>query len=328
MVRIACALIRRRGRVPVTGAALRVGRGRINVQVVMRPTRPAPDTWRYSSELHCAECDLAYRAPAPSQFSFNSPLGACETCRGFGRTIGIDYGLVIPDETRTLRAGAIKPWQTKSYLECQEDLEKFAKLRGIPLDTPWRELPAQAREWVIEGEGAWSKKVWYGARRFFAWLETRAYKMHVRVLLSRYRAYTPCAACDGARLKNEALLWRIGDAALASATLGGTPRFRPRGVEWSAATLEALPGLSLHDLVLLPVERSYEFFQKLKLPAPLDEASELLLGEIRDSATMSTTGSAFLRQPRVPHALGRGSAAHQPDHRARYLARQHAVRAR
>ena len=165
--------------------------------------------------------------PAPSQFSFNSPLGACETCRGFGRTIGIDYGLVIPDETRTLRAGAIKPWQTKSYAECQEDLEKFAKLRGIPLDTPWRELPAQAREWVIEGEGAWSKKVWYGARRFFAWLETRAYKMHVRVLLSRYRAYTPCTACDGARLKTEALLWRIGDAALASATLGGTPRFRP-----------------------------------------------------------------------------------------------------
>ncbi len=263
-------------------AALRVGRGRVNVQRVDAADPPQRlDTWRYSSELHCAECDLAYRAPAPSQFSFNSPLGACETCRGFGRTIGIDYGLVIPDETRTLRAGAIKPWQTKSYAECQEDLEKFAKLRGIPLDTPWRELPAAAREWVIEGEGAWSKKVWYGARRFFAWLETRAYKMHVRVLLSRYRAYTPCTACDGARLKTEALLWRIGDAALAHATLGATPRFRPRGVEWSAATLGSLPGLSLHDLVLLPVERSFEFFQKLRLPAPLDEASELLLGEIR-----------------------------------------------
>jgi excinuclease ABC subunit A len=263
-------------------AALRVGRGRVSVQVVDAAEPPKRlDTWRYSSELHCAECDLAYRAPAPSQFSFNSPLGACETCRGFGRTIGIDYGLVIPDESRSLRAGAIKPWQTKSYAECQEDLEKFAKLRGIPLDTPWRELPAQARAWVIEGEGAWSKKVWYGAKRFFAWLETRAYKMHVRVLLSRYRAYTPCSACDGARLKTEALLWRIGDAALARATLGDTPPFRPRGVEWSAATLAALPGLSLHDLVLLPVERGYEFFQKLKLPAPLDEASELLLGEIR-----------------------------------------------
>ncbi|HUA88739.1 MAG TPA: excinuclease ABC subunit UvrA [Steroidobacteraceae bacterium] len=263
-------------------AALRVGRGRVNVQVVDSGDPPARlDTWRYSSELHCAECDLAYRAPVPSQFSFNSPLGACETCRGFGRTIGIDYGLVIPDETKSLRGGAIKPWQTKSYAECQADLEKFAKLRGIALDTPWRELSAEARRWVIDGEGEWSKKVWYGARRFFAWLETRAYKMHVRVLLSRYRAYTPCTACDGARLKTESLLWRIGDAQLATATLGDTPRFRPQGVAWSAATLGSLPGLSIHDLVLLPVERSYEFFRRLELPRPLDEASELLLGEIR-----------------------------------------------
>jgi len=263
-------------------AALRVGRGRVNIQVVDAADPPHPlDTWRYSSELHCAECDRAYREPAPSQFSFNSPLGACDSCRGFGRTIGIDYGLVIPDETRTLRGGAIKPWQTKSYTECQQDLEKFAKLRGIPLDTPWRELPAEARKWVIEGEGAWSRKVWYGVKRFFAWLETRAYKMHVRVLLSRYRAYTPCGSCDGARLKTEGLLWRLGTHELAAATLRTTPRFRPQGVEWSADTLAALPGLSIHDVVLLPLERSYQFFQQLRLPAPLDEATELLLGEIR-----------------------------------------------
>jgi excinuclease ABC subunit A len=263
-------------------AALRVGRGRVNVQLADDADPPqSHGTWRYSSELHCAECDLAYRAPTPSQFSFNSPLGACDTCRGFGRTIGIDYGLVIPDETKSLRSGAIKPWQTKSYAECQEDLEKFAKLRGIPLDTPWRELSAEARKWVIEGEGAWSKKVWYGVKRFFAWLETRAYKMHVRVLLSRYRAYTPCSACDGARLKTEALLWRIGDRELANATLAGTARFRPQGVAWSGDALNALPGLAIHDLVLLPVERSAEFFQKLKLPEPLDQATELLLGEIR-----------------------------------------------
>jgi excinuclease ABC subunit A len=263
-------------------AALRVGRGRVSVRVVDEADPPQSlDTWRYSSELHCAECDLAYHAPTPSQFSFNSPLGACDTCRGFGRTIGIDYGLVIPDETKSLRAGAIKPWQTKSYAECQEDLEKFAKLRGIPLDTPWRELGSEARQWVIEGEGAWSKKVWYGVKRFFAWLETRAYKMHVRVLLSRYRAYTPCAACEGARLKTEALLWRIGDGELARTALGGRAPFRPQGVAWSADTLTALPGLSLHDVVLLPLERSYQFFQQLRLPAPLDEATQLLLGEIR-----------------------------------------------
>ncbi len=263
-------------------AALRVGRGRVNVYCMDEADPPQRlATWRYSSELHCADCDLAYQAPTPSQFSFNSPLGACEACRGFGRTIGIDYGLVIPDETKTLRGGAIKPWQSKSYAECQQDLEKFAKLRGIPLDTPWRELPQEARRWVIEGEGAWTKKVWYGVKRFFAWLETRAYKMHVRVLLSRYRAYTLCSACAGARLKPQGLLWRLGSHELASATLGGTPRFRPHDVEWSVATLNALPGLSIHDLLLLPVERSHQFFRTLELPPPLDEATELLLEEIR-----------------------------------------------
>ena len=128
----------------------------------------------------------------PSLFSFNSPVGACETCRGFGRTIGIDYGLVVPDEARRCAAARSSPGRRKSYKECQDDLVKFAKKRGIPLDTPWRELSDAQREWVIEGEGKWSKDVWYGAKRFFEWLETKAYKMHVRVLLSRYRAYTPC----------------------------------------------------------------------------------------------------------------------------------------
>ncbi|MBV8341461.1 MAG: excinuclease ABC subunit UvrA, partial [Gammaproteobacteria bacterium] len=263
-------------------AALRVGRGHVNVRVSEDgdPQR-AGAVWRYSSELHCADCDLAYQAPTPSAFSFNSPLGACDTCRGFGRTIGIDYGLVIPDETRSLRGGAIKPWQTKSYAECQQDLEKYAQLRGIPLDAPWRELTPEARRWVIEGEGPWTKKVWYGAKRFFAWLETRAYKMHVRVLLSRYRAYTPCTACDGARLKREGLLWRLGSRDLAARTLGATRRFRPQGVEWNDSTLSELPGLSLHDLMLLPLERSCDFFQQLELPRPLDEATELLLREVR-----------------------------------------------
>jgi excinuclease ABC subunit A len=289
-------------------AALRVGRGRVNVHVIDESDPPRPlESWRYSSELHCADCDLAYQPPTPSAFSFNSPLGACESCRGFGRTIGIDYGLVIPDETRTLRGGAIKPWQTKSYSECQQDLEKFAKLRGIPLDTPWRELGAEARRWVIEGEGAWSRKVWYGARRFFAWLETRAYKMHVRVLLSRYRAYTPCSACDGARLKTAGLLWRIGSRELADAALGEVPRFRPQGVQWSADTLAALRGLSIHDLMLLPVARSREFFEQLVLPRPLDEATELLLAEIRGRFRyLADVGLGYLTLDRQSRTLSGG----------------------
>ncbi len=106
-------------------AALRVGRGRVDVGACSTRRRHAPQraaTWRFSTDLHCADCDIHYRDPAPSLFSFNSPLGACDTCRGFGRVIGIDYGLVIPDESKTLRGGAVQPWQTESYSECQDDL--------------------------------------------------------------------------------------------------------------------------------------------------------------------------------------------------------------
>jgi excinuclease ABC subunit A len=288
--------------------ALRVGRGRVSVRVVDDADPPRTlAVWRYSSELHCAECDISYREPNPSLFSFNSPVGACETCRGFGRTIGIDYGLVIPDESKSLRDGAVRPWQTESYSECQDDLVKFAKKRGVPLDRPWRDLSVEQRSWVLEGEGRWEDGVWYGARRFFAWLETKAYKMHVRVLLSRYRAYTPCETCNGARLKPQALLWRLGSHSLAQAALGSTRRFRPAGAKWGDALLDALPGLCLHDLMLLPIDRACEFFRGLELPRPLDEATDLLLAEIRSrTAYLADVGLGYLTLDRQSRTLSGG----------------------
>ena len=256
--RLRAAAVDRSRLLEAVEAALRVGRGRVNVHVEQpSPAQAGEGVWRFSADLHCADCDIHYRDPTPSLFSFNSPLGACDTCRGFGRVIGVDYGLVVPDTAKTLRGGAIRPWQTESYRECQEDLEKFARKRGIPLEVPWRELTAEQRRWVIDGEGPWEKKVWYGAKRFFAWLETKSYKMHIRVLLSKYRSYTACADCSGARLKPEALLWRLG------------------------APNDGQPGPNIHDLMLLPVERVSGFFAALALPAPLDEAADLLLGEIR-----------------------------------------------
>ncbi len=267
-------------------AALKIGQGKINVYPLAADGK-ALAPWRFSSDLHCPDCDIHYSEPVPSLFSFNSPLGACETCRGFGRVIGIDYGLIVPDETKTLREGAIRPWQSPSFHECQDDIEKYAKKRGVPLDVPFRDLSAKQREWALEGEPEWVSwrkswpGTWYGVARFFRWLETKAYKMHVRVLLSRYRAYTPCSACNGARLKPDALLWRVGTKEDADRVIDPARRFRPAGANFSDETLRALPGLTVHDLVLLPAERTRAFFEQLHLPAPLDEATDLLLTEIR-----------------------------------------------
>ncbi|RZJ60724.1 MAG: excinuclease ABC subunit A, partial [Acidovorax sp.] len=231
---------------------------------------PAPELWRFSTGLHCPDSDLRYSDPIPSMFSFNSAVGACESCRGFGRVIGVDYGLVIPNDKLTLRAGAIKTIQTPAWKEAQDDLMRHAETAGIPRDTPWNKLTDDQKKWVIGGapgykDGQWSKQ-WYGIKRFFEYLESKAYKMHIRVLLSKYRSYTPCPTCAGARLKTESLLWRVGSKDDADAAVDPARRFMPEGVQWSRAQLEALPGLCLHDLMLLPIDRLRRFFDRMELP--------------------------------------------------------------
>ncbi|MCZ2406879.1 MAG: excinuclease ABC subunit UvrA, partial [Burkholderiales bacterium] len=246
--------------------ALKRGGGRLNVYR-LRGDGEEPELWRFSTGLHCPDSDLRYAEPLPSMFSFNSAVGACDTCRGFGRVIGVDWGLVIPNDKLTLRAGAIKPIQTPAWKECQDDLMRHAEDAGIPRDTPWYKLTAEQKHWVIEGtpgfkNGNWNKQ-WYGMRRFFAYLESKAYKMHIRVLLSKYRSYTPCPVCAGARLKTESLLWRLGSKQDADAVLEPAQRFLPQGVDWTRAQLEALPGLCLHDLMQLPIARLRRFFDRL-----------------------------------------------------------------
>ncbi len=247
--------------------ALKRGTGRLTVYRLPDEEGGEPELWKFSTGLHSPESDLRYAEPIPSMFSFNSAVGACDTCRGFGRVIGVDYGLVIPNEKLTLRAGAIKPIQTPAWKEAQDDLMRHAEAAGIPRDTPWYKLTEEQKQWVIGGtpgfkEGNWNKQ-WYGIRRFFEYLESKAYKMHIRVLLSKYRSYTPCPTCGGARLKTESLLWRIGSKAAADAVVEPAQRFMPHGVAWSRAQLEALPGLTLHDLMLLPIERLRRFFALL-----------------------------------------------------------------
>ncbi|UDF35566.1 UNVERIFIED_ORG: excinuclease ABC subunit UvrA [Shinella sp. XGS7] len=291
--------------------ALKRGSGRLNVYVLPAEEGPEPELWRYSTGLHCPDSDLRYQEPQPALFSFNSAMGACESCRGFGRVIGVDLGLVIPDEKKTLRGGAIKPMQTPAWKECQDDLMKYAGEAGIPRDTAWNQLTTAQRDWVVNGSPAWNgnwNKQWYGVKRFFDYLESKAYKMHIRVLLSKYRSYTECPSCRGARLKTEALLWRVGAKALADAVLAPAQRVLPAGVDWTREQLEALPGLSLHDMMLLPLHRLRRFMDELQLPSTLlDEALKLLLDEIRNRLKyLCDVGIGYLTLDRQSRTLSGG----------------------
>ncbi len=274
-------------------SALKFGQGKVNIYVEDRGQTPNSDSRtqtpnsgsdpdlvrRYSSDLHCAQCDIHYAEPSPAAFSFNSPIGACEACRGFGRVIGVDFGLVVPDELKTLKDGAVRPWQTKSFDECQDDLVKYAKKRKIPLDVAWKDLSETEKTWVLEGEPdwvSWRKSwpgVWYGVRRFFKWLESKAYKMHIRVLLSKYRAYTECVQCLGTRLKPGSLLWRID-------------------------------GKSIHELMLLPISQVKAFFDGQDFA---DEATDFLLKEIRTRLRfLCDVGLGYLTLDRQSRTLSGG----------------------
>ena len=159
------------------------------------------------------------REPTSSLFSFNNPLGACPACRGFGRVIGIDLEKSVPDETLSIKEGCIKPFQGERGEECQRDLLRFAKQNGIDVKAAWQDLTDDEKEWIYYGErkdteAAWNAGEWYGVKGFFDWLETKLYKMHVRIFLARYRSYTTCPTCRGTRLQPEALNFKVGGKTL------------------------------------------------------------------------------------------------------------------
>ncbi len=261
--------------------ALKMGNGLIAVHALDQEDADT-EVWKFSDKLHCADCNISYSDPLPSTFSFNSPLGACEACRGFGRVIGIDFGLVIPDENKTLEQGAVKPWQTPSYKECHEEMLKYAKRANVSVNTPWRHLPQEHKDWVLDGDplwkggsGAW-KTQWYGVQKFFNWLETKSYKMHVRVLLSKYRSYTLCPTCHGARLKPDALLWKIEHK-------------------------------SIQDLMLTPIVQLRAFADTLKFDGGLDAAMDLVLTEVRARLKfLCDVGLGYLTLDRQSRTLSGG----------------------
>ena len=216
----------------------------------------------FSAALACPDCGRTFSPSDPNLFSFNSATGACGHCHGFGRVIGISRALVIPDETKSLRDGCVKPFQTETNKVCQDYLVKVARKKKFPVDKPWRELTDAEREWVWEGDAppgagiddVWDGKVWGGVAGFFRWLESRAYKMHVRVLLSRYREYTECPECHGARLRPEALWWKVDF---------GEGRV-----------------LNIHEFAELPIGEALALARRLGESGRLDEAGTVALREV------------------------------------------------
>jgi excinuclease ABC subunit A len=223
--------------------AFHYGKGRLNLYFPDQDWRHEP----FSNHLHCPHCDISYRDPVPNLFSFNSPLGACETCRGFGRVIDIDLDLVIPDPAKALADGAIRPWlnrkrRTKRLLD-------YCERKKIPTKKPWGELSEGQRQLIVDGDGEYR-----GIRGWFRRLEKRSYRMHVRVLLARYRAYLMCPECQGSRLKADALHYRI------HGNNGGK---------------------NIAQVNAMSVGAADEFFRQLQPAGALDQVASLILDEIR-----------------------------------------------
>lgn len=230
----------------------------------------------YGRRLTCSECGVSVSRPVPALFSFNSPLGACTGCQGFGRVIGVDPGRVVPDVRKTLRDQPIAPWNSPKYEELYDDLYDACRRRDVSLDTPWEELDDETRDWIWNGDGGRSTHT--TIEGFFRYLERKIYKMHIRVLLSRYRAYNPCPDCGGLRLKNEAL-----------------------GVRLKGLTLPELSALSIEDARAWLAGQTFSRREKAASGHLLEQLGERL-------ETLHRVGLDYLTLDRQARTLSGGEA--------------------
>ena len=216
-------------------------------------------------------CGIRYEEPEPRFFSFNNPFGACPVCQGFSKTIGIDMNLVIPDSNLSIMDGAIAPFRGAKYSSFLRDLVQNAKAFKIPLNIPFKQLSGNQVELVKKGFGTY-----LGIDGFFEKLEQKTYKMHVRVMLSRFRGYTICTACKGSRLRREALQVKI-------------------------------EGKSIYDLVSLPIEHSLKFFEDLQLSEYDLQIGERILKEIiKRLKFLNDVGIGYLTMDRLSSTLSGG----------------------
>jgi excinuclease ABC subunit A len=228
---------------------------------------------RYSQRLHCPDCDREYRPPEPRLFSPNSPLGACPDCQGFGRSIQPDFGRIVPDPGLTLKEKPVDPWNKPSYRSAYTDLRRAGRRIGLRWDVPYRDLPRPQRRLVEEGGHGF-----YGIRGFFEWLESKKYKLHVRVFLSRYRAYRPCATCGGGKLRPEALAVKIA-------------------------------GRNVGDLAAVPVAQLLEWVRGLRLAVAERTVAAPILRELKHRlAFLVEVGLGYLSLDRPSRTLSGGEA--------------------
>lgn len=228
---------------------------------------------RFAQRFECKNCHLRYEEPEPRLFSFNNPYGACPRCQGFGNTIDFDLDLVIPDKTKSLGEEAIAPWNKPKYRPMFTEMKRFAKQMEIPLDVPWAELKPEQQESVLNGDGKF-----LGVRGFFAYLERKKYKLHVRVFLSRYRGYSTCPECRGSRLRLEARQVKIN-------------------------------GKNICEVCSMTVEEAARFFAGVELSAEQAEIAERLLEEIRERLRfLNEVGLEYLTLDRLSSTLSGGEA--------------------
>ncbi|MDB6121309.1 MAG: excinuclease subunit [Pedosphaera sp.] len=288
--------------------AYHFGKGKLAIHELdaKSSTHHAPrNTLRFSNKLHCAQCDIEYREASSALFSFNHPVGACPTCRGFGRTITIDYNLALPDRSKTLAQNAVKPWQTGQGAESQADLMKFCRTRRVPTDVPFQDLPKEFQDWVINGDANYGKdsmhewpRAWYGIKGYFRWLESKAYKMHVRVLLSRYRSYVLCPDCKGQRFQPEALLYKVESNVPARDSANSAPR-----------TTHHAFLITLADFYRLPIRDAFAFIQELgaKYSFKPNNPVALVLNEVRSRlGYLNDVGLGYLTMDRPTRSLSGG----------------------
>jgi excinuclease ABC subunit A len=246
--------------------------GEVIFEIPPRDDQPLRQ-FRFSQRFECKHCNLRYEEPEPRLFSFNNPYGACPRCQGFGNTIDFDLGRVIPDKTKTLGEGAVEPWTKPKYRPLFTEMKRYAKQAGIPLDVPWAELDAEEQRLVVEGEGSF-----LGVRGFFTYLERKKYKLHVRVFLSRYRGYSQCSECRGARLRLEARQVRIN-------------------------------GRNICEICAMTVEETARFFSQVQLSAQEADIADKLFEEIRERLRfLNDVGLEYLTLDRLSSTLSGGEA--------------------